>query len=245
MFSYSSLSVSFWGYALETAMYILNLVPSKFVPKTPIKLWLARKPSLNHIRIWGAPAHVLNQKSDKMDSRTEVCMFIKYPKGTRGEIFYSTEDKKVLISTHATFLEDDYIKNYKPKSKVILEELASSQETPKTLEIPPQVPVYVQRGENVLEGEQTQEPTEQQTDIPVEQVEIQVPHVQNNIEVHNPQQNLDLPIDAQQLVRFSRSGREIQKPSRYVLMGESYQAILIDHDNDPISYNEALKDVDV
>ena len=28
-------------------------------------------------------------------------------------------------------------------------------------------------------------------------------------------------------------------------MGESYQAILIDHDNDPISNNEALEDVDV
>ena len=28
-------------------------------------------------------------------------------------------------------------------------------------------------------------------------------------------------------------------------MDESYQAILIDHDNDPISYNEALEDVDV
>ena len=69
------------------------------------------------------------------------------------------------------------MKNYKPKSKVILEELASSQETPKTLEIPPQVPVYVQKGENVLESEQTQEPTKQQANNPVEQVEIQVPHV--------------------------------------------------------------------
>ena len=28
-------------------------------------------------------------------------------------------------------------------------------------------------------------------------------------------------------------------------MGESYQAILIDHNNDPISYNEVLEDVDV
>ena len=28
-------------------------------------------------------------------------------------------------------------------------------------------------------------------------------------------------------------------------MGESYQAIMIDHDNDPISYNKALEDVDV
>ena len=79
----------------------------------------------------------------------------------------------------------------------------------------------------------------------MEQVEIQVPHVQNNIEVHNPQQNLDPFVNAQQPVRFSRSGREIRKPSKYVLMGEPYQAIMIDHDNDPICYNEALKDVDV
>ena len=38
MLSYSSLPVSFWGYALETAMYILNLVPSKSVLKIPTEL---------------------------------------------------------------------------------------------------------------------------------------------------------------------------------------------------------------
>ena len=53
--------------------------------------------------------------SDKMDSRTEVCMFIEYPKGTRGGIFYSTKDKKVLIRTYATFLEHDYMKIINPR----------------------------------------------------------------------------------------------------------------------------------
>ena len=53
-------------------------------------------------------------------------MFIVYPRGTKGEIFYSTKDKNVFVSTYATFLEDDYMKNYKSKTKVILEELASS-----------------------------------------------------------------------------------------------------------------------
>ena len=33
--SYSSLSDSFWGYALETVAYILNQVLSKAVPETP------------------------------------------------------------------------------------------------------------------------------------------------------------------------------------------------------------------
>ena len=53
-------------------------------------------------------------------------MFIGYPKGTRGEIFYNTKDNKVFMNTHATFLEKNYMKNYKPKSRVILEELVSN-----------------------------------------------------------------------------------------------------------------------
>ena len=76
--SYSSLPISFWGLALEITVYLLNLVPSKSVPKTPIELWSGHKPSLRHVRIWGSPAHVLKPKADKMDSRSEVCMFVGY-----------------------------------------------------------------------------------------------------------------------------------------------------------------------
>ena len=54
-----------------------------------------------------------------------MCMFIGYPKGTRGGIFYNSKEKKVIVSTHATFLEEDYMNNFKPKSKVVLEELDS------------------------------------------------------------------------------------------------------------------------
>ena len=66
MMSYSTLPISFWGYALNIAMYLLNLVPSKFVPKTPIDLWNRRKPSMRHLHIWACPAHVLKGKSDKL-----------------------------------------------------------------------------------------------------------------------------------------------------------------------------------
>ena len=38
MMSYGSLPSNFWGYALETTQYILNLVPSKAVPTTPKEL---------------------------------------------------------------------------------------------------------------------------------------------------------------------------------------------------------------
>ena len=76
MLSYSYLPISFWGYALETATYLLNLIPSKSVSKTPTELWNRHKPSLNHIHIWGALAHVLRKEPHKLESRTEVCLFI-------------------------------------------------------------------------------------------------------------------------------------------------------------------------
>ena len=45
------------------------------------------------------------------------------------------------MSTNAKFLEEDYVNNFKPKSKVILEELDSAQESPKPLEFGPIVPL--------------------------------------------------------------------------------------------------------
>ena len=104
MMSYSNLFKSFWGHALETAAYLLNLVPSKSVPKTPIELWTGNKPSLKHIRIWVCPTHVLNKNVTKLDSRTEVRLFMGYPMGTKGYLFYSPKDRDIIVSTNARFL---------------------------------------------------------------------------------------------------------------------------------------------
>ena len=92
-------------------------------------------------------------------------MFIGYPKGTRGGIYYNQKDKKVIVSTHATFLEDDYMNNFKPRSKVVLEELDSIRDPQETLNFPPMLPIDVQRGEyiqHVPKGEQTQETAQDQ-----------------------------------------------------------------------------------
>ena len=54
----------------------------------------------------------------------------------------------------------------------------------------------------------------------------------------------DVPVERQQPVELRRSGRTTRKPSRYLLLGESYQAITIDREEDPVNYKEALEDVD-
>ena len=56
-----------------------------------------------------------------------MCLFVGYPKGTRGGLFYSPQDKKVIVSTNAIFLENTYMTDFTPCSKTVLEELQSDQ----------------------------------------------------------------------------------------------------------------------
>jgi hypothetical protein len=51
MMSPSDLSISFWGYALETAVFILNRASSKSVETTPYELWHGKKPKLSFLRV--------------------------------------------------------------------------------------------------------------------------------------------------------------------------------------------------
>ena len=50
-----SLSLNLWREVLKIAMYILNWVPTKVVPKTPSELRMGRKLNLAHLYVWGCP----------------------------------------------------------------------------------------------------------------------------------------------------------------------------------------------
>ena len=53
MMSLTNLPLSFWGYALETAAFTLNRVPSKPVETTSYELWFGKKPKLSFLKILG------------------------------------------------------------------------------------------------------------------------------------------------------------------------------------------------
>ena len=95
-------------------------------------MWTGRKPSLRHIRVWGCPAHVLKGKVEKLEPKTEVCVFIGYPKGTKGGMFYNPKEKKVIVSTNAKFLETDFLTNHIPRSKLVLQELSKEKKNQST-----------------------------------------------------------------------------------------------------------------
>ena len=66
---------------------------------------------------------MLKRDPSKLEARTEICLFVGYPKGTKGYLFYDPQDQRVLVSTNARFLKEDYMIDNKPGSKIILDEL--------------------------------------------------------------------------------------------------------------------------
>ncbi|KAJ9553804.1 hypothetical protein OSB04_017849 [Centaurea solstitialis] len=109
MMSRATLPISFWGYALETGAHILNLVPTKKVSKTPFEMWKGKCPSLNHIKIWGCEVFVRRETQDKLEARSEKCLFIGYPQESFGYLFYKPKDNIVFVARRGKFLEREMI----------------------------------------------------------------------------------------------------------------------------------------
>lgn len=51
-----------------------------------------------------------------LDSRTDRCLFVRYPKMSFGYHFHNPSERKVFVSSNTTFLEENYsLKDSKTK----------------------------------------------------------------------------------------------------------------------------------
>ena len=98
MMSLIGLPLSFWGYALETATFTLNRAPSKSVETTPYELWFGKKPKLSFLQVWGCDAYVKKFQPDKLEPKSEKCIFIEYPKEIVGYTFYHRSEGKTFVA---------------------------------------------------------------------------------------------------------------------------------------------------
>ncbi|GJT09653.1 putative RNA-directed DNA polymerase, partial [Tanacetum coccineum] len=109
MFNLTTLPLSFWDYALESAVRILNMVPTKKVDKTPYEIWHGKAPNLSYLKVWGCEAYVKRDSADKLQQRSVKCIFVGYPKETMGYYFYFPPENKVIVARYGDFLERDLI----------------------------------------------------------------------------------------------------------------------------------------
>ena len=160
MMSHADLPISFWGHALETAAFTLNRVPSKSVQKTPYEIWTGKRPSMSFMKIWGCEVYNKRQTSSKLEPKSEKCIFVGYPKETKGYYFYNPVENKVFVARTGVFLEREFISKKDNGRKVELEEIRDPQNVNEPEEEPIQVPQVVveQAPQNVVE-----EPTVEQT----------------------------------------------------------------------------------
>ncbi|GJS44471.1 retrotransposon protein, putative, ty1-copia subclass [Tanacetum coccineum] len=152
MMNLTTLLLSFWDYALESATHILNMVPTKKVDKTPYELWYGKVPNLSYLKVWGCEALVKWDTPDKLQQRSVKCIFIGYPKETMGYYFYFPPENKIVVARYAEFFEKNLITQEVSGRAVNLEEIQDEDTSPSkiTSEIPIEVEGFEPPQEEVI-----------------------------------------------------------------------------------------------
>uniref|UniRef100_A0A2N9I7X4 Integrase catalytic domain-containing protein n=1 Tax=Fagus sylvatica TaxID=28930 RepID=A0A2N9I7X4_FAGSY len=235
MLSSSNLPKSLWAEALKTAVYILNRVPTKAVPKTPFELWKGWKPSLRHMRVWGCPSEVriYNPQEKKLDPRTISGYFIGYAERSKGYRFYCpSHSTRIVESRNAKFLENDLISG-RDQTRNIVSENDHSESQPSTssdrlgiVYSTPQVQTGVEQP--IIEVPQAAD------DIPVDQVVQALPRTfEQQVEPYTSQE-----YDGTTLRRSTRPKKSAIPDDYVVYLQESDYNI--GAENDPKSFSQAM-----
>ncbi|GJS57511.1 retrotransposon protein, putative, ty1-copia subclass [Tanacetum coccineum] len=108
MMNQTTLLKSFWDYALESAIRILNMVPTKKVEKKPYEIWYGQSLKLSYLKVWGYEALVKHDTLTK-PNRLEPRSF-KYQEASGSlkdlEIIRE-EDTNPSLDTSLNHEEDD------------------------------------------------------------------------------------------------------------------------------------------
>ena len=82
--------------------------PSKSVETTLYELWFSKKPKLSFLKVWGCDAYVEKFHPDKLEPKSEKCVFIEYPKEIVGYTFYHRSGGKIFVAKNGSFLEKEF-----------------------------------------------------------------------------------------------------------------------------------------
>ncbi|GJT54650.1 retrovirus-related pol polyprotein from transposon TNT 1-94 [Tanacetum coccineum] len=123
----TTLQTSFWGYALESAARILNMVLTKKVERTPYEIWHGKAPKLSYLRVWGYEALVKRDTSGKLDPRSIKCIFVGYPKETMGYYFYYPLKNNMFVARNAEFFKNSLMVQEASGSRGLLESSRSDR----------------------------------------------------------------------------------------------------------------------
>ena len=107
----SKLPHSFWAEALNTAVHVHNISPSRVLgDNTPRELLTGRKPNVSYLKCFGCTAfvHIPKDQRKKLDPKSRKCIFIGYGQTSKGYRLYDFEKKGIILSRDVIFDESKF-----------------------------------------------------------------------------------------------------------------------------------------
>ncbi|KAJ9545567.1 hypothetical protein OSB04_025274 [Centaurea solstitialis] len=108
MLSEANLATQFWAEAVNTACYTQNrsLIVKRF-RRTPYELFRNRKPSIEHLHIFGCVCYILNNKDNlgKFDSKSDDGIFLGYSSISKTYRVFDKRRQTIVETIHVKFDE--------------------------------------------------------------------------------------------------------------------------------------------
>ena len=82
-----------------------------------------QEPKLSFLKVWGCDAYVKKLQPDKLEPKSEKCVFIGYPKETVGYTFYHISEGKTFVAKFGSFLEKEFLSKEVSGRKVELDKV--------------------------------------------------------------------------------------------------------------------------
>jgi len=107
----ASLPSFYWVEALQTASYLLNILPTKTLrSSTPHATLFGAAPSYDHLRVFGCKCYpnLSATATHKLSPRSTLCVFLGYSAHHKGYRCLDLSSNRVIISRHVTFDESAF-----------------------------------------------------------------------------------------------------------------------------------------
>jgi len=250
----------FWGEAISTAMHIKNRTPNASIGfKTPYELWYGRKPSLDHLRVFGCTAWVHVPKESgrqKLDDKSKEMCFVGYISDKGNYKVYDPTNGRFSTAREVIFDEEkffapDQLLTFAKRATPPLDDAETISVSPPRIMfdeivVMPRLPQTTMPPDTTTEGAQqtdTEEEEDEEEDIYREQLSIPE---SSNTEEPKP---TDLPpkLPAAKPAPIKRqSEREHKAPDRYGYMtiSRAYYSMIDRLAREPRSYEEAISGPD-
>ncbi|KAL4385154.1 hypothetical protein GQ457_15G011160 [Hibiscus cannabinus] len=105
----AGLPLKFWIDCVMHSAYLINITPTPVLDsRTPFELLFQTVPKVTHLRIFGclSYASVLPRPETKMHPRSVKCIFLGFPKHSKGYRLFDISTHKVFISRDVVFSEN-------------------------------------------------------------------------------------------------------------------------------------------